>query len=348
MKTLRCLFFLLILVTANTQALSLFPTAGYSSETGLLLGGTLMAPILSPDSLQTGLYTIGAYYGTSGVVSVKADAVRAMSMGGVRFSGRYQRLLEADWFGWGNRTDPDTSAVMDFEKQNLSILFSRVLAPGLMFQAGISARHTTVYDREESELWERAPSTRFGSTWTLGPDAGISLGGGGIEGFRWSAGLSGSCQTGDVTYGCITSQFSAWVPAPGRLELGVSATAARHYGTADTPIPFMPSLGQSQGFRGYSDFRFTGPVLLLCSAEIRKMLLTISVPVFNQPWQAGVAVFADAGQVADSISGLAFGRFHGDAGAGLRLLTQDRLMLKFDGAWGDEGLCISAGVENPF
>jgi len=119
-------------------------------------------------------------------------------------------------------------------------------------------------------------------------------------------------------------------------------------GTDGTPLPYLPALGQSQGFRGYSDFRFTGPVSLLTSAEIRKLFLTIAVPLSDMPWRIGAAVFADAGQVAESVDELAMRRFHFDAGAGLRILTHDNLMLKVDGAWGDEGLAISAGIDHDF
>jgi hypothetical protein len=41
-------------------------------------------------------------------------------------------------------------------------------------------------------------------------------------------------------------------------------------------------------------------------------------------------------------------RFHIDAGAGLRILTHDNLMLKVDAGWGDEGLAVSAGIDHDF
>ncbi|MFO7626132.1 MAG: hypothetical protein R6V62_02595 [Candidatus Fermentibacteraceae bacterium] len=348
MKTPLALLLPLLMATAQVRALSVFPVLGYSSSTGFIIGGTAAEPILTPDSLQTGIYTLGILYGTTGMVSVRADCVRALALGSRQCSLSYERLMERDWFGWGNNTHPDTTAEMDYEKQSLSILFGRAVSRGLLLHAGVSVRHSSVYRRQESPLWDLTPSHEFGSTWTLGPDAGVTLNRGLPGAPRYSAGLAGALQTGSVTYGSITGRLSAWLPAPGGLEMGVVLRASRHYGADRTPTPYAPCIGYAQGFRGYSDFRFTGPVWLLCSAEARKMLISFDVPVFDRPWQAGLAVFADAGQVAESFPGLGMKRFHFDSGVGLRLLTHDNLMLNVDGAWGDEGLTVSAGIEHPF
>jgi len=348
LRTPLALLLPLLMATAQVRALSVFPVLGYSSSTGFIMGGNAVEPILTPDSLQTGIYTLGIIYGTTGMVSVRADGARALATGSRQCSLSYERLMGRNWFGWGNDTHPDTTAEMDYEKQSISVLFGRALARGLLLHAGVSVRHSSVYGRQESTLWDETPSREFGSTWTFGPDAGVTLNRGLPGEPRYSAGLTGALQTGSVTYGSITGRFSAWLPAPGGLEIGLALRASRHYGADRTPTPYAPCIGESQGFRGYSDFRFTGPVWILCSAEARKMLASFDMPVLDRPWQAGLAVFADAGQVAESFRGLGAKRFHFDSGVGLRLLTGDNLMLKIDGAWGDEGLTVGAGIEHPF
>lgn len=347
-RTPLALLLPLLMATAQVRALSVFPVLGYSSSTGFIIGGTAAEPILTPDSVQTGIYTLGMLYGTTGMVSVTADGVSVLPTGSRQCSLAYRRFMESDWFGWGNNTHPDTTAEMDYERQSLSILFGRAVGRGLLFHAGFSVRHSSVYKRQESPLWDRTPSDEFGSTWTIGPDAAVTLNRGLPGAPRYSAGLTGALQTGSVTYGSITGRLSAWLPVPGELEIGAALKASHHYGADRTPTPYTPCIGEAQGFRGYSDFRFTGPVWLLCSAEARKMFLSFDVPVFDSHWQAGLAVFADAGQVAESFSGLGMKRFHFDSGVGLRLLTHDNLMLNIDGAWGDEGLTVSAGIEHPF
>lgn len=338
----------LLMAAVRVHALSVFPVLGYSSSTGFLLGGTAAEPILNQDSLQTGIYTLGALYGTTGMVTVRADCIRVPASGSRQFSLAYEKLMERQWFGWGNSTSPDTSAEMDYEKQSFSLLLGRAVARGLLLHAGGSVRHSSVYNRMQSPLWDETPSREFGSTWTFGPDAGVTFSGGLPGSPRYSAGITGSLQTGSVTYGSIKGNLSGWLPAPGGLEFGLSIRASRHYGADRTPLPYVPCIGEAQGFRGYSDFRFTGPAWVLCSAEARKMLLSFDVPVFDRPWQAGLAVFADAGQVAESFAETGMNRFHYDSGLGLRLLTHDGMMLKVDGAWGDEGLTVGAGIENPF
>lgn len=346
MRKYRCLWLLQLLMAADAGAFSIFPTLGYSSSSGFVLGGTAARSVMSPESLLVGMYTLGAYYGTSGMVSVSGGAVLASPPWGRQYSAGYERLLHRSWYGWGNGTHPDTTAGMHLERQSISLNLRRAFAPGVLLQAGLLARHSSVYEREDSFLWDEAPTDRYGSTWTMGPEAGVTLTSG--SGSRVSARMTVSLQTGDVSYGSINCGLSSRTRLPGGLELGTSVNANRHFGTGSTPIPFVPSLGQSQGFRGYSDYRFTGPVWLLCSAELSRMLVQLEFPVFDRPWRGGVAVFADAGQVAESFSGLGMNRFHSDVGAGLRLLTHDDLLLKLDCAWGDENILVSAGIENPF
>jgi len=69
------------MATAQVRALSVFPVLGYSSSTGFIMGGNAVEPILTPDSLQTGIYTLGIIYGTTGMVSVRADGARALATG---------------------------------------------------------------------------------------------------------------------------------------------------------------------------------------------------------------------------------------------------------------------------
>lgn len=344
----RLLLALLLPMASELRAFSVFPALGYGSSTGFVAGAGIAEPVMNSDSVQVGILTLGAYYGTSGMVRFSAGEIRAADPGGLVFSAEYERLTDRKWFGRGNYTSPDSTASMEYEKQTLSMLYRVAVTPVISLDAGLSLRHSSVYDREDSHLWEESSLGNFGSTWSAGPDLGIMLAGGGDRGFRWSAGLSGFLQAGDAGYGRAGSECSVSFPVPAGIEMGASARVVRHFGSEITPLPFSPCLGQAQGFRAYSDFRFTGPVWALCTLELRKMLFQVEVPTMEEPWRAGVAVFADAGQVAGEFGGLRFDRFHLGAGTGLRLTTAERFTLKLDGAWGDEGLMMSAGMEHPF
>jgi hypothetical protein len=339
---------LLFLAASDLRAFSVFPALGYGSSSGFVFGAGAVEPVMGSDSLQVGILTLGAYYGTSGMVRFSAGEIRAADPGGLLFSAEYERLTNRDWFGRGNFTSPDSSASMDYEKQSLSMIYRVAVAPVLSLDAGLSLRHSSVYDREESPLWAESSLGDYGSTWSAGPDLGVRLAGGADDGFRWTAEMSGLLQAGGAGYGRAGGKFSFSLPVPAGMEVAASAGIVRHFGSERTPLPFFPCLGQAQGFRAYSDFRFTGPVWALCTLEFRKMLRQVEVPGIDEPWRLGVAVFADAGQVAEEFGGLRVDRFHLGAGTGLRLTTAERFTLKLDGAWGDEGLLMSAGMDHPF
>lgn len=339
---------MVFLAITELRAFSVFPALGYGSSSGFIFGAGAVAPVMSPDSLQVGILTLGAYYGTSGMVRFSAGEIRAADPGGLLFAAEYERLTDRDWYGPGNYTSPDTSALMDYEKQTLSMIYRVAAAPGLSLDAGISLRHSSVYDREDSPLWAESSPGDYGSTWSGGPDLGVRLSGGADGGLRWNAEMSGFLQAGGAGYGRAGGAFSIGMPVLAGIEAGAFARVARHFGSEKTPLPFYPCLGQAQGFRAYSDFRFTGPVWALCTLELRRMIYRVQVPGVDEPWRVGVAVFADAGQVAEELGGLRIDRFHLGAGTGLRLSTAERFTLKLDGAWGDEGLQMSAGMEHPF
>lgn len=335
--------FVILLLASVSQALSLFPTLGYSSSTGFVLGGNAGIVTVSPDGVHRGLYSAGAFYGTAGMVSVKAEGLRTGPGGGFQAGVHYERLMGKKWFGWGNHTHPDTSTVMDLEKQGVSFGLIRGVLPGVFLRAGLSVRHSSVYNRDMNPLWEATPFQRYGSTWTGGPEIGVDY-----RSRRFGAGASFTLQAGDATYQSLIGRIESLLPLPAGLDLGLFLMAGRHFGVSQTPLPYAPALGQAQGFRGYSDFRFTGPVRILASAEVRRMLLEVETPLSDLPWQIGAAVFTDAGQVAEGPGDLSFRRFHWDAGAGMRILTHDHLMLKLDCGWGDEGPALSAGIEQGF
>lgn len=131
--------------------------------------------------------------------------------------------------------------------------------------------------------------------------------------------------------------FSEWgLDARAYLPLGAPdrTLALRILGIAADPsdghsVPFflLPSLGGSQGMRGFRSFRFRGDRLVQAQAEYR--------------WEASrrleLAVFADTGTVAEPGHRLRWDRLKTDAGIGLRIRSSRSVLLRIDQAWSNEG-----------
>jgi outer membrane protein assembly factor BamA len=106
----------------------------------------------------------------------------------------------------------------------------------------------------------------------------------------------------------------------GRLDL--SQTSAGQ----EVPFYLLPSLGGANTLRGYLDYRFRDRALLLMNAEYRWPILR----------RLDAAVFYDAGSVA-SAPNLLSRQFYTDYGAGIRVHSATRMLVRFDVARGAEG-----------
>ncbi len=94
----------------------------------------------------------------------------------------------------------------------------------------------------------------------------------------------------------------------------------------EVPFYLLPSLGGSNSLRGYLDYRFRDRDMLLMNAEYRWPILR----------RVDAAVFYDAGSVA-SASNLLSRKIYTDYGAGLRLHSATRMLVRLDVARGEEG-----------
>jgi len=338
----------LLFAVSAAQAVTVLPGVGYSTSTGFVIGGIASQTLLDTEGDEAGSITLKASYGTAGLVSFGPEFTYDTGSGIWEASARYMRLMEKKWYGWGNGTDPGYFTLMDFEKQNIEVSYSPKLIGNLYLRTGLDFRHSTVYNREDSPLWAENRSDRYSSTWTAGGSLGLTYRIGIPLGSMLVTEFVAEAQTGDVDYSSLEGSINTGFLLPAGAQLSVETILHRHFNIEETPLPYTSYVGQGHRFRGYSDFRFTGPVWGLASMEIQKLFTEIRVPVINESWGIGLSVFADAGQVAEEVSGLRMDRFHTDVGFGVRLLTHDKMLLKGDLAWGDEGVVISGGIDQAF
>jgi hypothetical protein len=95
----------------------------------------------------------------------------------------------------------------------------------------------------------------------------------------------------------------------------------------DVPFYLLPTLGGTNTLRGFLDYRFRDRDLLLFNAEYRW-------PFFRA---LDGALFYDTGTVAPSAQALSMRTAHSDYGAGIRLHSTQRTLLRVDVARSTEG-----------
>jgi|SRR5688572_2225595 len=109
---------------------------------------------------------------------------------------------------------------------------------------------------------------------------------------------------------------------------------------AGQTIPFymLPTLGGSEDLRGFADFRFREKNMVVVNAEYR--------------WEAfsglDVALFADAGQVASSVSDFRARDMNTSAGFGFRFNTSKKVFYRVDVGFSREGARIFMKFGNVF
>ena len=105
----------------------------------------------------------------------------------------------------------------------------------------------------------------------------------------------------------------------------------------EVPFYLLPTLGGSNTLRGFADYRFRDRDLLLFNVEYRW-------PLFRA---LDAALFYDAGTVAPSAQALSMRQAHTDYGAGLRLHSARRTIVRVDVARSPEGIRASFGFTAP-
>ncbi|MCK5786657.1 MAG: hypothetical protein KAH54_08885 [Candidatus Sabulitectum sp.] len=328
----------LVLITSLASAFAALPTLGYSASSGFIFGGYLLFPFAD----ETGQVSVNTYYGTAGVIKFQPELVRTFGAGVLRSSLDYRKVIEKEWYGWGNATDPDSFASMDFEKANLLIDLTVPAGDRFFLTGGLDLRHSTVFNREESILWERLPGDVFGSTWTAGLNGKVDylvpvpLNGDVL------LSTSGFFQAGDVSYSGVTGKIRYTVRPWTDGEVALGARLHRQFNIADTPIPDVSGIGQNQNFRGYRDYRFTGPLWTLYQLEAREDLFTLGDVEAGKSLTIGVTAFAEAGEAAETFEKFTVSRLHYDYGCGLNIKLNPSAQMRIDAAWSEEGMLIQS------
>jgi hypothetical protein len=143
---------------------------------------------------------------------------------------------------------------------------------------------------------------------------------------------------GLFTFNRVESEAAGFIPIA-----GARAVIALHgwvigSDSADgrlVPIYLQPSLGGAHTLRSYADYRFHDRSMAVANAELRLALMT----------HMDLAVFADAGNVAPTISQLDLARR--SYGAGLRMHTRRHTVARLDAATGDEGWRVTFRLTEP-
>ncbi len=334
----------LIFICSLASAFSALPTLGYSASSGFIFGGFLIFPLDPP----TGQFTVNTYYGTAGVIKFQPGLVRIFDSGILSSSLDYRKVKEKEWYGWGNSTDADSFAMMDFEKANLTVDFTVPAGEGFFVTAGLDVRHSSVFNREESVLWNRLPGDVFGSTWTGGLGGRIDyLVATPVNGDLFVS-TGGFFQAGNVSYSGVSGKIRGTVRPWNSFEIALGTRVHRQFGIEDTPIPDVSGLGQNENFRGYKDYRFTGPVWALHQFEVRKDFFSLGGAEGEQSATFGLSAFAEAGEVAEEFSELSVSRQHTDYGCGVSIKLNSSALMRIDAAWSDEGMLIQSAFGQSF
>ncbi len=335
---------ILALTAVCAWAVTALPILGYSSATGFLLGGYVISGL--ENSLPGSSVSLDAYYGTAGVIKFQPSVTLVTQSGVLQASLESRKLLDKQWFGWGNGTDPDSSAGMDLEMYALKVEYSLPLSEVFFATAGAEGRFSTVFNIQESPVWDEMPGQVFDETFTAGL-------GGGLTAVFPHAGpgtllleARGFFQEGQVSYSGITGRtrysLNPWhnggIAAAGRLH--------RHFNAAETPVPYAPGIGSNVDFRGYSDHRFTGSYWTILQLEVSQKVLELKDEEGRTAISLSLAAFTEAGRAGESLEEVFQNGYHHDFGGGLRIGAGEQASMRFDAGWGDEGMVISTGFSS--
>jgi len=331
-------------LTLVANAFTALPALGYSSSAGFIIGGYFVFPMMESQSL----FSIDTYYGTNGVIKFQPNLIKKTDWGFLESSLEIRKVLERNWYGWGNETDGDSTALMDFEKGNLLFGFAAPLGDKFFIASGLDVRHSSIFNREQSNLWDNMPGEVYASTWTGGlyGEAGVNipipLNG------NLLVATDGFFQMGDVSYSGVTTKIKGTVSPWNRAELSLGGRVHKQFNIEETPIVYGSGIGQNLNFRGYNDYRFSGAVWSLAQIELEQDLFTLKNPEELPLLTMSIAVFAENGTVADSFDNLSFGDSHYDYGCGVRFELNPEAKMRVDTAWGDNGMLIQTGFDRAF
>jgi hypothetical protein len=330
-------------VPARSGGWNVLPVLGYSSSSGVQLGGLLTN--LHHHGGGARFFSLMAWYGTKGALVVEPD-LRFIGPGGVwTLGGAYRKKIDSKWYGWGNGGDVDSLALFDMEQQVLYASLEKPLGRGFTVEVRAEVRHCVAYDFEEDSLFDTSPSHETGSLWTVGPEVRLTHSTFGRV--RTTVEATGSWQAGDVSYGSAGGSASVILGIDGMTEAGLNLELTRHFETGSTPFPFLPSLGGGDGLRGFAGERFRGDWISLVNLELRRKIFVFQDREGNE-LGIGAVLFGDAGQVADGLEEFRWERFHLDAGLGLRMYAPGGAVLRADIGFSEEGFGVNTGFSELF
>lgn len=276
-----------------------------------------------------------AHMFTNGSVYVKPEFYFPLDSGLMNIKAEYQTDNDNSFYGWGNDGDEDINSSYDRQMQCLSGIYRFSPASGLTLSTGIRINHSTVYDRSEDTLWATSPCSDYGSLWSAGPLIEAhwffpSL----ITGYT---SIEMEHQMGsDFSYSNAVASLAFFTPIGTSTTPALRIRGVKHFGTSETPFPYLPGLGSNTGLRGYHDRRFGGSWTFLANLELRQRLFSFKIDESNTI-EIGVVLFGDGGQVADNLDEVQWNRFHLDGGLGLRVTIPGGGTLRFDFAVSPEG-----------
>jgi outer membrane protein assembly factor BamA len=111
------------------------------------------------------------------------------------------------------------------------------------------------------------------------------------------------------------------------IALRAKSTLTNTASGQEIPFYMQPTLGGSEDLRGYSEYRFRGRNVVVVNAEYR----------FEAFSGLDLAVFGDAGQVAERPRDLRFSEFKTAYGVGFRFNTAKSVFLRVDLGFSNEG-----------
>jgi len=154
------------------------------------------------------------------------------------------------------------------------------------------------------------------------------------SGALFDAGISYNRSINESTYEFLRyyGDWQQFLPLPGwpqNRRFALRARLEKRYPLGDGFVPFYEQsfLGDAGNLRGYEQDRFRNLGSLLLTLEYR-------YPIWDT-WDA--VVFTDQGQVFSEFNQIAFNRFNGAVGTGLRFMTASDFLFRVEIAFSKEG-----------
>ncbi len=335
---------ILVLFSIPSLAWKVFPLVSYSSSSGVLLGGIVSHNMIPPFSPSA--FNCVAYGYTGGSLLAGPEFFFPVGSGFMSIKADYRVDKGSSFYGWSNDGDKDVHTSYDREMQCISGIYRFSPTPGISLSTGIEINHSTVYDRSEDILWASSPCSDYSSLWSAGPviealwtfprliEGYTSI----VTDYQMGSGFS---------YSNVKASLAFFTPVGASTTPALRISGEKHFGTSETPFPYLPNLGGNTGLRGYHDRRFGGSWTLLANLELRQRLFTFIIDESNTI-ELGVVLFGDAGQAVNDLDDVEWDRFHLDGGLGLRMTIPGGATLRVDFAKSPEGLGIQMAFAELF